>query len=159
MIIEDGLKPKPGLISTEFWVVLVVLAIANAFPLIMAKYPNSEILQTISIVMAGIVDTIVTLGYLVARTKAKGGNGGYVRTSSLVALFLALSVAATLFAGCSVNKDFVKGSELTYKAIAPEYSAYVKADPKLDKDGKALRLLTLETWKTRIDAWKKEVSK
>jgi len=42
---------------------------------------------------------------------------------------------------------------------SPEYSAYIKADPKLDKDGKALRLLTLETWKTRIDAWKKEVSK
>jgi len=160
MVIDKGLAPKAGLKTSEAWIVIGVLAAANVLPVIAMQFPESKILQIIALCIAGVVDTLLPLGYLVARTKAKGGgNGGYVRTSSLLALFLALSVAATLFAGCAVDKDWVRGSVLTYDAIAPEYSAYVKADPKLDEDGKTLRLLTLETWKKRNDAWDKEASK
>jgi len=154
----NELKPKSGLASSEFWLVLVVLAIANAFPIIVQNSPDSPILQTVAVVVAGFVDTLVTLGYLVSRTavkKASMGDKGYARTSSLVALFLALSVAATLFAGCSVNEDFVRGSELIYKAIAPEYLEYVNKDPKLEPIQKENCRNTVTAWKAMNEQWRK----
>lgn len=51
-------------------------------------------------------------------------------------------------AGCCATPDptFVTASRATYEAIAPEYSAYVKADPALDAEQKARRLRTLDRW-------------
>jgi hypothetical protein len=53
--------------------------------------------------------------------------------------------------GCGTSKEYLKSDDLTYKAIAPFYIEYVKADPKLDDDTKAMRLRTVETWRLRID--------
>ena len=40
----------------------------------------------------------------------------------------------------------------TYKAIAPAYAAYVKADPTLTPEQVANRLDTVETWRIRVGA-------
>jgi len=39
----------------------------------------------------------------------------------------------------------------TYNAIAPEYSAYVEADPALTAEQKQRRLDTVETWRRRVE--------
>ena len=39
---------------------------------------------------------------------------------------------------------------LTYQAIAPEYAAYVKVDPKLTPEQVANRLDTVESWRIRV---------
>lgn len=53
-----------------------------------------------------------------------------------------------LLAGCAGGPDptFVTASRATYEAIAPEYAAYVKADPALDAEQKARRQRTLDRW-------------
>jgi hypothetical protein len=38
----------------------------------------------------------------------------------------------------------------TYEAIAPEYRAYVTADPALGNEEKTRRFTTLETWRLRV---------
>jgi len=72
----------------------------------------------------------------------------------LATLFAAF--AAVLFlAGCpSVPKEYAAADQATYDAIAPEYTAYVQADPKLTQEQKDRRLRTLQTWKVRINAGK-----
>lgn len=53
--------------------------------------------------------------------------------------------------GCGTSKEYIRSDDLTYKAIAPIYVEYVKADPKLDDETKARLLRTVETWRLRID--------
>jgi len=40
----------------------------------------------------------------------------------------------------------------TYNAIAPEYRAYVEADPTITEQQKELRYDTVETWRRRVEA-------
>ena len=58
--------------------------------------------------------------------------------------------------GCSALRvpapDYVAADRATYDAVAPEYSAYVHADPSLDADEVARRDRTLQTWDARIRA-------
>ena len=58
--------------------------------------------------------------------------------------------------GCSALRppapDYVAADRATYEAVAPEYAAYVHADPALDGDDRARRGRTLATWDARIRA-------
>ena len=58
--------------------------------------------------------------------------------------------------GCSAQTapppDYVAADRATYEAVAPEYTAYVHADPALDDDAKVMRDRTLATWDARIRA-------
>ena len=56
--------------------------------------------------------------------------------------------------GCSAltlpSPDYLSADRATYDAVAPEYSAYVHADPALDDDERATRDRTLATWDARL---------
>jgi hypothetical protein len=58
--------------------------------------------------------------------------------------------------GCSALQppapDYVAADRATYEAVAPEYAAYVHADPALDEEGRARRGRTLATWDARVRA-------
>jgi len=69
----------------------------------------------------------------------------------LLVTFLAIAAA-----GCNLQKEYVKADRLTYEAIAPEYEAYVAADPKLSIEQKERHLRTVLSWKLRIDKAEKE---
>jgi len=55
-----------------------------------------------------------------------------------------------LLASCGISQEYVKADRQTYDAVAPEFRAYVEADPKLDADKKAVRVHALETWDLRL---------
>lgn len=42
----------------------------------------------------------------------------------------------------------------TYEAIAPDYSAYVQADPELSAEERERRMRTVESWRLRVGAAK-----
>jgi hypothetical protein len=74
---------------------------------------------------------------------------------------LGLISASVLFAccGCSALQSlrapggaYVAADRATYEALAPEYAAYVAADPALADDERARRTRTLQTWRMRIEA-------
>lgn len=47
---------------------------------------------------------------------------------------------------------YVAADQATYNAVAPEFRAYVLADPELDQAARDRRLRTLATWQQRIAA-------
>ena len=59
-----------------------------------------------------------------------------------------------LFACVSCVNPHAPAELATFQAIAPEYSAYVEADPALTTEQKQLRLDTVETWRRRVEAQK-----
>ena len=48
--------------------------------------------------------------------------------------------------------DYVAADRATYDAVAPEYAAYVHADPGLDEEDRERRDRTIATWDARIRA-------
>ena len=70
-------------------------------------------------------------------------------------LILSGFIAVFLFgaAGCGVNETYIKGSMAMYKAIAPEYLEYVKADPKKTDEEKARRERTVQAWDAMNKEW------
>lgn len=56
-----------------------------------------------------------------------------------------------LLASCA-SDAYVMADRATFDAVAPEYRAYVQADPALDEATKANRLRTIETWQERLEA-------
>jgi hypothetical protein len=66
-------------------------------------------------------------------------------------LALLAALAALSCVGCgSIAKDYVAADRQTLEAVAPEYRRYIEADAALDKDAKALRLATLDSWEYRV---------
>ena len=58
--------------------------------------------------------------------------------------------------GCAALRppaaDYVAADRATYEAVAPEYVAYVRADPGLDAEQRDRRARTLATWDARLRA-------
>ena len=76
---------------------------------------------------------------------------------------LALALAPLLAAGAagcgaaggalsSPSAAYVAADRATFQAVAPEYAAYVDADPALAEDERARRGRTIETWRLRVEA-------
>lgn len=71
----------------------------------------------------------------------------------LVLIAAALALASLGLAGCSsLDGAYVEKDAATYRAIAPRYEEYVKADQRLDAPTKARRLRTLASWRIRVEA-------
>jgi hypothetical protein len=76
------------------------------------------------------------------------------------ALLAAISASALVSCcGCSALQSvqapggaYVAADRATYEALAPEYAAYVAADPALADEQRARRTRTLETWRMRIES-------
>ncbi len=65
-------------------------------------------------------------------------------------LGFALLILASLTGCGSIAQEYVGADRATYEAVAPEYRKYVEADANLDKDAKALRMATLDSWEYRV---------
>ena len=62
---------------------------------------------------------------------------------------LCLVVVIVCLTGCSVNQDFVKTCNESWRVIGPEYIEYVQEDDELTEHTKALRIRTAELF-TRL---------
>ena len=78
------------------------------------------------------------------------------RVLALVATSAALFAAG---AGCTAVQSlnapggaYVAADRATYGALAPEYAAYVAADPALAPEERDRRTRALQTWRMRIEA-------
>lgn len=69
-------------------------------------------------------------------------------------ILLALTIAS-----CGVNGAYVQADSDTFDAIAPDYSAYVMADPSLKAKDKEICLRTVKVWADRIKEAKKALVK
>ena len=158
------MQPKPGLKTSEFVIALIVLAASNVFaaisPSLAENFPDNKTLQSaipmVSIAMATIINVLVSIGWIVARTKIKldaSNKSGFAHVGLL--LFIPLMFSIIILSGCSVEKDWVLASDATCNAIAPQYSKYIDADPALSKAEKDSAQLLLRAWRKRIDEWKK----
>ena len=85
------------------------------------------------------------------------------RSSRPVAIFVGaaslLASVGTGAGGCSALQSaqgpggaYVAADRATYEALAPEYAAYVAADPALADDDRARRTHALDTWRLRIES-------
>ena len=59
-------------------------------------------------------------------------------------------------AGCSVNKEFVKGVDGYAKVILPEYKDYISNDTNLNEDTKRIRLQTADKFQELVNEAKGE---
>ncbi len=66
-------------------------------------------------------------------------------------LFLIWGLLSILSIGCTLDKEYVKRDEATFKSIAPEYSRYVEADPNLTPAQKKDRADLVTSWGKRIE--------
>jgi len=167
------MEPKPGIKTTEFWIALIVIIVANVFmfasPSIAEKFPENETLQTIFVlggVIAGaLANVLIGLGWIVKRSHVKSdhaaadvmkknGNGGFAHPLALLILGLLALAFLTMSSGCTVQDSWIKANEATYQAVVPEFMDYVNADPKLDKDQKRRRKITCDAWWRDIQKWK-----
>lgn len=77
-----------------------------------------------------------------------GGHGGGVVPLAGAALLLACLSGVC---GCATPEAaFVRAERATYQAVAPEYVAYVEADPALSDEEKERRRRTVRTWDLSI---------
>lgn len=63
---------------------------------------------------------------------------------------LLLVLALTASSCCSVTEAYLAADQATHQAIAPEYRAYVLADPNLGELAKKRRIRTLDSWARRL---------
>lgn len=70
----------------------------------------------------------------------------------VIAILLAFVMIAMSSGGCAPTSVQSAADRATYDAIAPEYAAYVDADPTLDTARKQRRLRTLDAWRVRLEA-------
>lgn len=89
----------------------------------------------------------------ISRIDSSSGAGKTVRlpssTGAAVSRVRLLAVGGCLLVGggCATPKvAFVRSERATFNAIAPEYAAYVAADPALNGDQRDRRMRTLRTW-------------
>jgi len=85
--------------------------------------------------------------------RAAGTNpdiAGGSRVASLAGAAAGLWLAA-IAAGCAPDSAYVAADRATFDAIAPEYAAYVSADPALDDARRSRRLRTLQAWRVRLE--------
>jgi hypothetical protein len=78
-------------------------------------------------------------------------NVAFVELRILAGLLLLLGLIGVC-GGCSATGPYVEADRATFNAVAPEYEAYVSADPGLTPDQKARRSRTVQAWRLRIDA-------
>lgn len=152
-------EPKAGLKTSEFWIVVIVLALANVLAVLATAFTSIVALQVAAACAAALVDTCVTIGYMVARTSVKKGSGesGFATPFALLLVtFLALSFL-TIFAGCSVDEEWVKADRVVYDIVAPEYKQYVAGDTVLDQKAKDRRTALIAAWEARIVEWETTV--
>jgi hypothetical protein len=70
-----------------------------------------------------------------------------------LAKFGAVILALLFLASCdTVSRTYVMADRAVYAVLAPEYLAYVQADPELDELAKARRIRTIEGWDRQIAA-------
>lgn len=62
----------------------------------------------------------------------------------------ALALTLTLASGCTIAPAYVTADRATFDAIAPEYRAYVDADPELSLEKKTRRRGTIDSWDARL---------
>ena len=64
-----------------------------------------------------------------------------------------LIACGLLLASCGTpGAAYVKADRETFNAVAPDFQVYVLADPLLSQEQKDRRLLTIETWRKRLEA-------
>lgn len=71
-------------------------------------------------------------------------------------------VSLAFLQGCAALQSpagpYVAADRATFQAIAPEYEAYLLADPRLTTEQRARRQRTVQTWQLRIDSAEKSVT-
>lgn len=67
---------------------------------------------------------------------------------ALLAILIVLAAVAHVAAGCALlpTGDHLAADRAIYEAVAPSYTAYVRADPTLSREQKDRRLRTVEGW-------------
>lgn len=69
---------------------------------------------------------------------------------------LTIAAVALMLPGCALfqsgpSEAYIRADRITHDAIAPEYRAYVEADPTLDEGQKEARRLNVESWGLRLE--------
>jgi len=63
-----------------------------------------------------------------------------------------LILCGLLAASCTPTHPYTMADRETFNAIAPDYTRYVQADAQLSQAQRDLKLLTVETWRMRVEA-------
>lgn len=64
---------------------------------------------------------------------------------------LSVSVSVVLLGCCGLDARYVQADRLTYRAVAPEYEAYLAGDRGLSAEQQQRRRRTLAAWKDRLE--------
>lgn len=149
-------SPKPGWRTSEFWLTLAVHALT--FLIASEALPVGSIWEKVA---AFALSALSQAAYTTARGKVKAAAELPPPAGSRMTLnVLLLALLLPLLGGCGAggvnpfaapNSDYVTADRATFEAVAPEYSAYVAADPSLDAEQIARRQRTVATWRLRIE--------
>jgi hypothetical protein len=148
----DAAPAKPWYASTGVWgaVVTLVGSILALRKVQLDPQLLADIRQWV-LALVTLVGGGVALWGRIRATQRIGKSGS--STAALRIILLGTCALALWSAGCATTLDgaFAQADRATYDAVAPEYSAYVAADPKLDDEQRARRNRTVETWRLRVE--------
>jgi hypothetical protein len=146
--------------SRKFWIALVgvIASVAAAMSL-----PDAKVVPVVSAITILGAAVVAAIGY--EDGKQKGGpnidaenafiGSKHIPPPSANVLLALILPAFLLLGGCQIGSSYVAADRATYEAIAPEYTGYLAADPKLDDSQKDRRRRTVQTWERRIEAAEK----
>lgn len=63
-----------------------------------------------------------------------------------------LPLCGLLAVSCTPTHPYTMADRETFNAIVPDYTRYVRADAQLSQEQRDLKLLTVETWRMRLEA-------
>jgi hypothetical protein len=146
--------PKPWYASTGVWGAVVTLA--GSVLSLMKVQLDPQLLDDIR---QWVLSLVTLVGGGVARwgriraTRRIGKPPAAAAAALLVLVSLGTGVLALSSSGCATTHDdsCARADRATYDAVAPEYAAYVAADPKLTAEQRDRRNRTVEMWKLRLE--------
>jgi hypothetical protein len=145
---------KPWYASTGVWGAVVTL-VGSVLALLKVQL-DPQLLDDIRQWVLALVTLVGGGVALWGRIRATRRIGGKSTTRAAALRMIVLGTCAAIAissSGCATTLDdaYAQADRATYDAVAPEYSAYVAADTKLDEEQRARRNRTVETWRLRVE--------
>lgn len=133
---------KPGIMTTEFWVGVVVLVLCG----IGAVWEGAAWAKFAAYIGAG----LTAAGYALSRGLAKG---------AAVALLSGSLLVLPSCGGLSLQEEYVKADRETFEFVAPDYMVYVAADQSLDPTQREAKQLVVDSWRMRLERAEENVQR
>ncbi len=149
---NDALKTLlTGLLSSKKAAALLVGLVATLLQVPLIQWLDMPQEEAVALATKVSTQIVALIGaYMIGQGVADVNKGKLPKVAGGAAVGALLCAGLLFLPGCSTQSAYVAADRETYEAIAPEYRAYVEADPKLTPKQKGRRERSVESWGGRL---------